>query len=305
MDLQTFLSQTYPFTVTSLTDAPRGLVAQTHIATTADGLNVFVKAVHAPLFKAHLVNSATAHAYLATYLGDRINAPIATRNGAGVARYGESIVAVSQIIDAPSTEAYDISTFGTLIATLHSIPVAPHIPTRRIADFEHIALLDTLATHAFAGTGSAPWRAVIAERLAPWHAQYQQYRQRMRHLQQAFHLLPHQPLVYTHGDAGGNAVANDPHALHLIDWAYIGRSEPERDIWVFEHYPEFIAGYQRVIPSYEPHEVRLQYATYRQFFDYVVYFFTMLHQMPADGDVHTMLEHLISLFTDWCPPHLR
>ncbi|MFM2309462.1 MAG: hypothetical protein RLY87_1583 [Chloroflexota bacterium] len=305
MDLQTFLSQTYPFTVTSMTDAPRGLVAQTHIATTADGPNVFVKVVHAPLFKAHLANSAAAHAYLATHLGERINAPIATRTGAGVARYGECIVAVSQMIDASSTEAYDISAFGMLIATLHSIPYAPHVPTRHIADFEHIALLDTLATHAFAGTGSAPWRAVIAERLAPWHVAYLHYRQRMRHFRQAFRLLPHQPLVYTHGDAGGNVVANDPLSLHLIDWDYIGRSEPERDIWVFEHYPEFIAGYQQVIPTYEPNEVRLQYAAYRQFFDYLVFFLTMLQQTPADAQVDATIDNLISLFTDWCPPHLR
>ena len=305
MDLHTFLSRTYPFTVTDLTDAPRGLVAQTHIASTAEGSRVFVKVVHAALFKAHLVNSAATHAYLATQLGHCINAPIPARSGAGVARFGESVVAVSQIIDAPLTEAYDLHTFGQLIGKLHTVSVDDRVPTRRIADFEHVALLDTLAAHAFAGTGSAPWRAVIAERLSPWYAPYTHYRQRMRHFDNAFRQLPSQPLVYTHGDAGGNVVANDAFNLHLIDWDYIGLSEPERDLWVFEFYPEFITGYQRMVPSYEPNEVRLQYAAYRQFFDYLVYFFTVLHHTPADSDIHSAIDNLVSLFTDWCPPHLR
>jgi glycine/D-amino acid oxidase-like deaminating enzyme len=73
MDLLTFLNDAYPFTVTQLTDAPRGLVAQTHFATLTDGTTVFVKAVHAPLFKPHLVHSAASHVYLSQQLGDRIN----------------------------------------------------------------------------------------------------------------------------------------------------------------------------------------------------------------------------------------
>jgi hypothetical protein len=212
---------------------------------------------------------------------------------------------VSQIIDAPSTEAYDIYTFGALIGALHTVPIDRRIPTRKIADFEHVALLDTLASHAFAGTGTAPCRAVIAERLAPWYAAYLHYRQRMRQVGNAMQHLPRLPLVYTHGDAGGNVVANDTQQLHLIDWDYIGLADAERDLWVFEFYPEFIAGYQRSVPHYEPHEVRLQYAAYRQFFDYLVYFLTVLQQTPADADVHATIDNLISLFTDWCPPHLR
>ena len=305
MDLQTFLTHTYPFVVTNLTDAPRGLVAQTHIATVLDGTKRFIKIVHAPLFKAHLIQSAASHAYLATQLGDRINAPIPTKNNAGVARYEHSIVAVSHIIDAPLTETYDLYAFGQLIGDLHSVAIDNRVATRRIADFEHIGLLETLSRHAFAGTGTAPWRAHIAERLAPWHAQYAHSYARLRYFARAFRQLPAQPLVYTHGDAGGNVVANDAFNLHLIDWDYIGLSEPERDLWVFEFYPEFIAGYQSIVPSYEPNEVRLQYAAYRQFFDYLVYFFNVLHLTPADSDVNSAIDNLISLFTDWCPPHLR
>ena len=302
MDLHTFLTQTYPFTVVQLTDAPRGLVAQTHFATLTDGTTVFVKAVHAPLFKPHLVHSAASHAYLSEQLGDRINAPIATRSGAGVARWDDAVVAVSQVIAAPLTEQYDVHAFGQLIARLHSVPIDPRVPTRRIADFAHRGLLDTLGRQAFDGTGLHP---AVTARLAPWRETFWHYHTRLRHYEQAMRALPQQPLVYTHGDAGGNVVANDAHNLHLIDWDYIGLSEPERDLWVFEFYPDFVAGYQSIIPSYQPNEVRLQYAAYRQFFDYLVYFLSALHATPvADDPTHT-IDNLLSLFTDWCRPHMR
>jgi aminoglycoside phosphotransferase (APT) family kinase protein len=302
MDLHTFLTQTYPFTVVQLTDAPRGLVAQTHFATLTDGTTVFVKAVHAPLFKPHLVHSAASHAYLSEQLGDRINAPIATRSGAGVARWDDAVVAVSQVIASPLTEQYDVHAFGQLIARLHSVPIDPRVPTRRIADFAHRGLLDTLGRQAFDGTGLHP---AVTARLAPWRETFWHYHTRLRHYEQAMRALPQQPLVYTHGDAGGNVVANDAHNLHLIDWDYIGLSEPERDLWVFEFYPDFVAGYQSIIPSYQPNEVRLQYAAYRQFFDYLVYFLSALHATPvADDPTHT-IDNLLSLFTDWCQPHMR
>jgi hypothetical protein len=51
--------------------------------------------------------------------------------------------------------------------------------------------------------------------------------------------------------------------------------------------------------------VRLQYAAYRQFFDYLVYFLSALHATPvADDPTHT-IDNLLSLFTDWCQPHMR
>jgi hypothetical protein len=90
-----------------------------------------------------------------------------------------------------------------------------------------------------------------------------------------------------------------------IDWDYIGLSEPERDLWVFEFYPDFVAGYQSIIPSYQPDEVRLQYAAYRQFFDYLIYFLAELQRSPIDGDVTPTIDNLLSLFTDWCRPHMR
>lgn len=302
MDLLTFLNDAYPFTVVQLTDAPRGLVAQTHFATLTDGTTVFVKAVHAPLFKPHLVHSAASHAYLSQQLGDRINAPFATRSGAGVAHWGDAVVAVSHVIAAPLTEQYDLHAFGQLIGRLHSIPVNSRVPTRRIADFAHRGLLDTLGRHAFDGTGMAP---TVTERLVPWRETFWHYHSRLRHFEQAMRALPAQPLVYTHGDAGGNVVANDAHNLHLIDWDYIGLSEPERDLWVFEFYPDFVAGYQSIIPSYQPDEVRLQYAAYRQFFDYMMYFLAELQRIPSDGDVTPTIDNLLSLFTDWCRPHMR
>jgi aminoglycoside phosphotransferase (APT) family kinase protein len=145
----------------------------------------------------------------------------------------------------------------------------------------------------------------VTARLAPWRETFWHYHTRLRHYEQAMRALPQQPLVYTHGDAGGNVVANDAHNLHLIDWDYIGLSEPERDLWVFEFYPDFVAGYQSIIPSYQPNEVRLQYAAYRQFFDYLVYFLSALHATPvADDPTHT-IDNLLSLFTDWCQPHMR
>lgn len=303
--LTAFLEQTYPFQVTNLQAAPRGLVAETYIADTTEGRRFFIKIIHAPLFKAHLRHSAAAHQALAHVLGDRINQPVQTRSGAAVARLGDALVAVSCLIDAPAADAYDTFAFGQLIGRLHAIPVTTGIPCRVIGDFAHVALLDTLSAQAFAGVGPFFHIRALAAPLAPWRAQYLHYRARMRFFTDAYHARPPRPRVYTHGDAGGNVLAHSPTDLMIIDWDYIGRSEPERDLWVFEHDPAFIAGYRTVFPAYEPDEIRIQYAVYRQFFDYFTYILEMIARIPADVDASAATANLLSLFTDWCPPHMR
>lgn len=303
-DLLSFLEKTYPLTVQTLTPAPRGLVAQTFFATTAQQ-RLFVKIIHAPLFKAHLRHSAATHAYLATQLGDRINHPLQTRDGVWVAPYGSALVSVSTGIEAPASEAYDTYAFGQLIGRLHTVPVDATIPTRVIGDFAHVALCDTQAAHAFAGTGANPRIRALAPHLAPWQSQYAHYRARRTAFAQLLRNQPPQPLVYTHGDAGGNVLAATPTDLHIIDWDYVGLSEPERDLWVFEHDERFIAGYRSVVPAYQPDETRLQYAAYRQFFDYFAYILDMISRAPDDTSAAEATANLLSLFTDWCPPHLR
>lgn len=303
--LAQFLTRTYGFSIADFSAAPRGLVAETFFVTTTDRQRLFVKVIEAPLFKAHLRHSAAAHVYLAHQLGDRINHPVPAADGTIVTAYGSALVAVSTCIDAPAADGYDTYTFGQFIGQLHRLQPPPAVPIRQIGVFAHVALLDTLATYAFTGTGPHAHVRALAPVLAPWRATYDHYRARLAFFTHRQKNRPPQPLVVTHGDAGGNVLARSATDLYVIDWDYVGYAEPERDLWVFEHDPAFIAGYQSQIPSYRPNEERLQYAAYRQFFDYFTYILDTFTRIPPRHDSSAATANLLSLFTDWCPPHLR
>ena len=76
-------------------------------------------------------------------------------------------------------------------------------------------------------------------------------------------------------------------------------------MWVFQYDAEFWRGYREVVGDYPLDPYRLQLASYRQYFDYVLFILSEIYLMPADRDRTAMIDNLLSLFADgWVQPHL-
>jgi hypothetical protein len=305
IDVATVLHQHYAIAVTAVTDAARGLVAETFIATSTSGARYFVKITRMPFFKCRIPTSMPGHAALAQLLPDAVSHPVATRSGQWHVALADAMVTVCDFVDAPLYETYDTAHFGRLIGRIHnSTPaIAIHLP--RVQFFCHHAQLKHLLNLAFDGDGTAPWQTTLTARLAPYRADAARYYQRLCDLEHAAAQQPAHPWVVTHGDAGGNVIGSAHQGLMLVDWDYCALAAPERDLWVFQYDAEFWRGYREVVGDYPIDPYRLQLASYRQYFDYVLFILSEIYLMPADRDRTTMIDNLLSLFADgWVQPHL-
>lgn len=298
------IQSNYPLADVELTPAARGLVAETFLATTQTGQRYFVKVNSKPFFKNRLRYSAPAHAALATAIGDSVNQPLATHTGEWLSVFGSAMVTISHYVDAPNNEAYDTAAFGRLIGDIHRITPRITTPMQRIALFEHDALWRHLMARVYR-TGNESWQTQLTERMQPWRTLIKTHYAHLNALQRDYAHHPHQ-WVITHGDAGGNVVANNPTDLTIVDWDYLALSHPERDLWVFRHDEAFWRGYCAVIPDYQIDEYQLQLAAYRQYFDYMVFILGEIYLSPADVDRQPHIDNLLSLFdeTNWIQSRL-
>lgn len=295
----------YPIEITALQPAARGLVAETFLATSHTGQRFFVKVNAKPFFKNRLRQSAPAHAALAATLGHGVNQPIATRTGEWISVLGPALVTVSQYIDAPNSEQYDTAQFGRLIGQIHQATARITTPMQRVTTFEHDAIWRQLIACVFR-PNDAPWHAQLTERMQPWCTMIAEHYDYLNELQRAYPHHQHSWVV-THGDAGGNVVANNATDLTIVDWDYLALAHPERDLWVFRDDASFWRGYLEVIPDYQRDEYQLQLAAYRQYFDYMVFILCEIYLSPAHVDRQPHVDNLLSLFddTNWIQRLLR
>lgn len=301
------LTAHYALDIADIQPAARGLVAETFVVTEHDGQRWFVKCCDNPLFKAHVVQSALAHAALADCVPHLINTPRRTTSGQGVSRLANTTVAVSTFIHAPLNEQYDTAAFGRIIGLIHQATPHVQVPMPQIRDFEHDALFRHLWKQTLDGHQQA-WQRELSQQLAPYGAlvahQYRTLQQLAQHPQRHD---PH-PWVITHGDAGGNVIGHDDAHLKIIDWDYVGLAHPERDLWVFQYDERFWQGYQDVTGVQARSQYHLQCAAYRQYFDYMVYILSEIFRQQAHEALRVAhIDNLLSLFDErnWIQVHLK
>ena len=305
IDVATILHHHYAIPVTAVAVASRGLVAETFIATSPSGARYFVKITRTPFFKCRIPTSMPGHAALAQFMPDAVSHPVATRTGQWHVAVADAMVTVCDFVEAPLYETYDTGDFGRLIGRIHNSTPAISIHLPRVQFFCHHAQLKHLLRLAFDGDGSAPWQAALTARLAPYRADCARYYRRLCNLEQAYAQQLAHPWVVTHGDAGGNVIGSAHQGLMLVDWDYCALAAPERDLRVFQYDAGFWRGYRDVVGDYPLNPYHLQLATYRQYFDYVLFMLSELYVGPAEIDRTAMSDNLLSMYVDgWVQPHL-
>src|SRR5262249_21693617 len=112
-------------------------------------------------------------------------------------------------------------------------------------------------------------------------------------------------LVITHGDPGGNVLVKSPSDLYLIDWDEILLAPAERDLWIHDDRPEFMAGYRPVRPEYRVNELARKYCLCSQYFDYMAYYLSdILGDLPVNRRA-ALVNDFEQMFDDWIKPYIE
>ncbi len=300
------LEEHYDLQIAHIEPASRGLVAETFRIRDTQQRQWFIKCCSNQLFKSHVVHSAPAHAALARCVPAIINHPLWTTRQQGVSYFGNTTVTVSTFIDAPLNEQYATTAFGRLIGRIHQSTAMIAAPMQQITRFEHDGLFRHL-WHKATSEHEHPWQQELSQRLNPYVALVATQYRTLQHLQATVAQHPTQPMVITHGDAGGNVIGHTNQDLHIIDWDYVGLAHPERDLWVFQYDEGFWQGYQEVVGAYPRSTLHLRNAAYRQYFDYVVYILSEIYvRTPTAEQRVAHMNNLLSLFdeSNWIQVHL-
>ena len=79
--------------------------------------------------------------------------------------------------------------------------------------------------------------------------------------------------VITHGDAPGNVLVRSSEDIYLIDWDNVLLAPPERDMWIMDHFPEFLDGYQSARHHYAASANMRSFFIYKYYFSAMIYYF--------------------------------
>lgn len=280
-EMRRAIEQAYGWRITTWEAGPRQAVAQTYILNGS----CFAKLVDKREWIPQIVRSLPTLVEMRRLGIRRIGCPIPTIGGELHLLTGGVLVVVFELIEA--AQSYDYSTFalGDLLGGIHSVKASG------LRDTFEFPRRDEFDAYVAGATGEL--RAVL-----------DRYDDQIRFHRSNFdRVVPlcrrsAGPLVITHGDAPGNVLVRAPDDLYLIDWDEILLGAAERDLWMLDHDPEFLAGYQYARPDFVADPVRRSFSIHHYYFRSMLYYFDEHARTGRVGDIET------GLLTGWMPAKL-
>lgn len=300
------IEQQYGFIIKTRSIAPRQYVAETFIIETTDHEVYFCKIVTKPLFIPKIIKSLPILLDMHHGGATNINFPIKTKNGQLYIHSNGVLIILFNYISAPQSYDYDMNAYGKLLASIHALTPSIHMP---IPTEQFIFTYEDRYTKQVESLLKTPQTDPITTSL---QTLLQHYEREMRHdydnfiqLSKELRVKKH-TMVVTHGDPGGNILAQSPKNLYLIDWDDILLSPPERDIWFTQHNTDFLEGYHSVIPDYNVNIELAHFFTYKRYFEDIMEYFT---EIFGNYSVEHRQENLDKLkqdcFEGWLRPSIR
>jgi spectinomycin phosphotransferase len=304
-ELQQFLRKHYPLEVRSIDPAPRQFVAETFVATAADGQRFFVKRFPPGRLPRHALESLPVLRALYDAGLTQINVPLVTRSSELHARDGDATVVVFNYIDAPQTFEYDMGALGTLLARLHQqrgripIPISlePFRPPYAAEWHDSLEQAAITPTHDTVVDGLQRVLDEYGAELQDDWAAFERVAEQCRRANLHY--------VITHGDAPGNVLKDAHDNIFLVDWDEILLAPAERDTWFLLDDSAFMAGYRSVIPDYIPSDLAYRFYLLNRYFEDWLGF---VKEILADGSEAHRAWNLRQLRKDclgWLRPLVR
>jgi hypothetical protein len=283
--------------------APRQFVAETYTIRAGDN-SYFCKIIDRAIWIPKVIASLPALDAIHAAGFDRANYPIKTLDGALYIMVDDALIVLYNTINAVQSYDFDPEAFGKLVGEIHELTpqINVEMPRERFA-LKHQHTFEVQFEELLNSTSGDPimqgLRDVLRRREALIRRHYaalQRLIDQCRHA--AFEM------VITHGDAGGNVMMKAPTDLYIMDWDEILLAPAERDLWVHDQNPAFMAGYRQARPHYQTNILARDYCICSQHFDYMAYYLPEITGALSDAYRREKLGEFSDYFDGWIKPFL-
>jgi spectinomycin phosphotransferase len=288
------IESAYGFTIVGCEPGPRKVVAETYLLDTSDGARYFAKLVNKPTFVPQIRASLPVAAAMHRAGLDQISYPIKATTGYAIEVDG-TLVTLLNYIDGAQTYDYPPGAFGRLLGRVHGVTLPVPVPAEEF-DFLRTTAIARDVDAALAGGGD------LAHLLKRYERDIRTCLDRFAELAAAGAAARTSERVLTHGDAPGNVMVDAAGDLYLIDWDEILLAPAERDLWMTDRIPEFMAGYRAVRTDYQPAPRMRSYYVLWYYFRCLRYYLTELAGEPAGAALVSMENDFLA---GWMMPEIR
>lgn len=212
---------------------------------------------------------------------DRICYPIRGEEGLYTFSGGTLIVLFNYI---PATQGFNYNpyVFGRLIAKIHAITpgITAEMPEENF-ECSKRELFDTQFEHALNYKGSDPAMLEFKNLLSVHEKEIKRHRNEFLRLGKLSQ-KEQRNLVITHGDMPTNVLVKSPDDIYIIDWDELRLAPAERDLWMVDERPEFMAGYKSIRPDFIVSRNRRSFCILQYYFERMIYYFSEILNESTD-----------------------
>lgn len=273
------IARHYGMEIVSCEEGPRQYVAETFILTDAKGEKYFCKLTDKPLFITEILRGLPLVAQLREHGIERVCHPVQTADGGFHAFEGDTLIVLHTFIpDAKQSYDYDAAAFGALTAQIHSLEIKGDAREDFIFPYakEYAERFDAVLAGEGGDDIMQAYRAVLKKHEAvirDLRAEFDRLAALCKNMNAA--------TVLTHGDAPGNVlVGSAPDDIHIIDWDEALLTAPERDIWMIDHVPGFMEGYNSLRPDFRVNANLRSFYVLKYYFQRNMHYFAEILKEP-------------------------
>lgn len=268
-DLVHAITEHYSIPILKVTAGPRQFVATTYILEDVKGDAYFCKVIDKPLLIPGIVDTLPAVEEMARLGVEKICYPIRGKKGLYFFHENKLCILFNYI---PVTRGLDYSLYelGKQIAIIHATTAKMTVlPPMEAFQFPHYDAYLELFEQSLVTKSTDPVIQELKKILKIYETEIRHYIDEFLMVcAQCQHTNAQQ--VITHGDLDTNVLVKTPTDITIIDWDEMRLAPRERDLWIKDEQPEFLAGYQSIIPDFQINK------RYRRFF-ILQYYFERMH----------------------------
>lgn len=268
-ELMSVIEQQYDICIKKAILGPQQFVATTYIIEDVKGHHYFCKMVDKPLLIPGIIDTLPAVEEMAKHGVEKICYPIRGFNG--LYFFHENVLGILfNYIHATRALDYSVYELGKQIATVHAITEKMKVmPPKEDFIFPHYESFITIFEQTLVSINPDPVIQELKKILKIYENEIRQYIDEILKVASRCQ-QSHSALVLTHGDLATNILMNSPTDITIIDWDEMRLAPRERDLWMKDDEPEFLAGYKSIIPEFTVNQ------RYRRFF-ILQYYFERMH----------------------------
>lgn len=260
------IKENYPFEIINVDIAPRGLVAETYVLNCKNNDKYFCKVIKSTFFIPEVIKSLPVMYEMHKKGINRINYPIKTSKGELYIFHKETLIVISNYIEAKQAEDYSKEEFGKLLGEIHSItpkidviiPKEDFIFSKKV-EFEKY-FEDSLNIKSNDSIINSLQKIILKyeKEIRTYYAEYLKVSEICRNSDLE--------MVITHGDAPGNVLVSTTNQLYLIDWDEILLGPAEQDLWMLDNDENFIRGYKNIRKEFSLNKDARSFYIYKYYF---------------------------------------